>query len=322
MGQQIVIEKGELIVDNISFFIPAYNCEEWVEEAADSIMETNFENGDELIICNDCSTDNTANILKKIKEKYQDKDLTIITHKVNKGGPSARNTAIDKARNEIVFCLDSDNVLEKNSITPLKKFMLEQKADVASFGGLRYFKDGTEKEKTTHTWIYKEPDFTLQDALSTVKFPGASGNYMYTKEIWHRVRGFIPHTFGIDNWSYGIRVLFEGAKMVVLKDTYYFHRFGMEGDWLAFTKKYTPSLMALSILAPYLDKIKDSDVNYMINGGRHTWFENLDEHPIRLKTEKEMELDKKKKKIAQSIFKFISIFVPIKNWRRKIRELA
>lgn len=310
-------------MNNISYFIPAYNCEKWVEEAVDSIMETNFKDGDELIICNDCSTDNTASVLEKIKKRYKDKDLTIITHKINKGGSGARNTAIDSAKNEILFCLDSDNVLEKNSIAPLKKFMLEHKADTASFGGLRYFEDGTEKEQTTHTWIFKEPIFTLQDALSTIKFPGASGNYMFTKESWEKTKGYLAHIHGLDTWSFGFRQLAEGFKMVVLKDSYYYHRYGM-GDsyWVAFAKKYNPSLMALSVLAPYLDRINNDDVKYILNSGRHTWFENLDKHPIKLKTENEMEFEKKKRKIKHKIAKFISIFVLVKSWRRKIREFA
>ena len=44
---------------NISFFIPAYNCAKTVTESVISILETNFQEGDELIVVNDCATDNT-----------------------------------------------------------------------------------------------------------------------------------------------------------------------------------------------------------------------------------------------------------------------
>ncbi|MBC7401140.1 MAG: glycosyltransferase, partial [Mucilaginibacter sp.] len=71
-------------MNNISFFIPAYNCSDTITESVDSIMETNFMPGDELIIANDCSTDNTVDVLSILKIKYP--VINILTHKRNKGG--------------------------------------------------------------------------------------------------------------------------------------------------------------------------------------------------------------------------------------------
>ena len=52
---------------NISFFMPAYNSEKYIEEAVRSIMDTNFLDGDELVICDDCSNDITREILYTLK---------------------------------------------------------------------------------------------------------------------------------------------------------------------------------------------------------------------------------------------------------------
>ena len=56
--------------NNISFIIPAYNCSLTLEEAVCSIYNGNFEHGDEIIICNDGSTDDTADILRVLASKY------------------------------------------------------------------------------------------------------------------------------------------------------------------------------------------------------------------------------------------------------------
>jgi glycosyltransferase involved in cell wall biosynthesis len=51
----------------IRFVIPAYNCTETVHEAVQSILNGNFESSDEIILVNDSSTDNTADILASLQ---------------------------------------------------------------------------------------------------------------------------------------------------------------------------------------------------------------------------------------------------------------
>src|SRR6185312_5283936 len=114
-------------MQNITFFIPAYNCSKTIAESVDSIMKSNFDDSDELIIVNDHSTDDTAEVLKKLGEK--DPALTVIAHKTTKGGGAARTTAVENARHQLLFCLDADNVLAPGSIDPLKKYLIEHNAD-------------------------------------------------------------------------------------------------------------------------------------------------------------------------------------------------
>ena len=100
------VEKRPL---GISFFMPAYNCDVTVEESVESMMDGNFSEGDELVITNDSSTDGTGEVLDELKAKYP--ELKVVNHLRNKGGAAARNTAIEKTGNPLLFCLDSDNIL-------------------------------------------------------------------------------------------------------------------------------------------------------------------------------------------------------------------
>ncbi len=310
------------MTDNVSFFIPAYNCAETVEAAVDSIMESNFEDGDEVVIVNDASTDDTAEVLKKLQKKYADKKLIVLCNEVNMGAPGTRNKAIEHCRNDLLFCLDADNALEKRSIKPLKAFMRKHKADAAVFGEIRYFLNGTPKEQTTHVWRYKEPLYEAADCLAGLKFPGASGNYLFTKESWHKIRGYLPHLLSSDTWAFGFRQLMSGAKMVVLKDTYYFHRYGTNSNWVRHGGENI-SVRIFGVLAPYIDQIKDADVRYMTGRGRHCWFERLEERPIRLKTKADFAREKKiaefKAKAKKNFFKTLAKLTPVKSWRKRLR---
>jgi glycosyltransferase involved in cell wall biosynthesis len=63
----------------VSYFIPAYNCAQTIVESVESLFHGNFLEGDELIITNDGSSDNTPEILIHLKEKYPFKHLKFIS---------------------------------------------------------------------------------------------------------------------------------------------------------------------------------------------------------------------------------------------------
>ncbi|MFD2582236.1 glycosyltransferase family 2 protein [Pedobacter vanadiisoli] len=270
---------------NISFFIPAYNCEATVAESIDSIMLDNFEEGDELIIVNDCSTDGTEKILTKYFEKYP--FIKLVCHTRNKGGGAARNTAIELAKNELLFCLDSDNVLEKGSIKSIKKYLLENQADVVSFQLLQYFSKST--AEIDYTWTLKPGLFAKTDALAVGLTPGASGNYLFTKKSWLIAGGYPEFSGALDTWGFGIKQLLTDAKVMVLEDSFYYHRLLPTSYFLrdAWNKRKSISLRATQILIPFFDQISDKDIDYMLSTkNRYNWFENIEKRPISITEEK------------------------------------
>jgi len=273
------VEKKKI---NISFFIPAYNCEKTIEETVDSIFNNNFTLGDELVIANDASKDKTLELLEKLKDKYKDKEIKIINHNRNKGGAAARNTAIENTNNPLLFCLDSDNVLEENSISKLKDFLINSGSDVSAFREIRYFVNNI--REITHNWIYKEGLITLGYILSNYKIPPASGNYLFTKESWVRAGSYPEFAGALDTWGFGFRQVATGSKMRVMSDLYYYHRHGFESYWVSFSKKNSISLRALQIIIPFIDVIDDRDINYITSSKtRHIWFDNIEKRPLRIK---------------------------------------
>lgn len=266
---------------DISFFIPAYNCSKTITEAVVSIMETNFNAGDELIIVNDCSTDDTPDVLALLKERYN--KINIITHSRNKGGAAARNTAIENAGNELLFCLDSDNVLAAKSIPALKKYLIDNNADVASFQHQHYFLN--DKYDPEYTWSLPAGDFPLQNYLKGENTPGQHGNYLFTKQSWQNAKGYAEGTGALDTWTFGLRQAITGAKIIVLEDTFYYHRLDYENSyWMrdAEANLWSVSLKATQALLPFFDIIDEKYITYMLGKGRYIWFYKLKKAPIKL----------------------------------------
>ncbi|MEI6296918.1 MAG: glycosyltransferase family 2 protein [bacterium] len=270
---------------NISFIMPAYNCADTIVESVESIFKDNFEQGDELIIIDDASTDKTLETIKSLQKKYP--EIKTVSHNINKGSAAAgRNTGIDFSKNELIFCLDADNILAPNSIYPLKSHMLKNKAEVGAFGELRYFKK--DKKEINHKWIFKKNQVELQDALTGYYWPGPSGNYLFTKKSW-KISGRYEETLGgaYDSWAFGIKQLGAGFKIIILEDSFYYHRYGYDSTFIREENKVKASLVGLSVLIKFLPQINDSDIEYIMSSKhRYSWFENLEKKPIRLKNNK------------------------------------
>ena len=268
------VEKKSI---SVSFIIPAYNCSSTISETVASIIEGNFETGDEIIVVNDGSSDDTNAVLNNLKKTYS--IITVLNHTHNKGGGAARNTATEHATNPILFCLDSDNILKSSSIPQLKAFMLNNGSDIAAFQQLHYFSEN--KNEITHKWIFREGQTTLADYLSGAIVPGASGNYMFTKNSWKSSKGYPEFAGALDAWGFGLRQVATGHKMMVMPSSHYYHRCGHESYWVRESKKGITSLTALQILIPFLDQIAEDDIDYIMSRkGRHSWFDALDRRPI------------------------------------------
>ncbi|AMR31827.1 hypothetical protein A0256_10540 [Mucilaginibacter sp. PAMC 26640] len=265
----------------LSFFIPAYNCANTIGEAVDSIMESNFAQGDELIIVNDCSSDDTATALANLKAKYP--GISTFSHSINKGGAAARNTAVENAKHDLLFCLDADNVLAPNSIKQLLNYLIINNADVASFQNQHFFLNN--KLKPDYTWTLPAGEIALELYLSGQNTPGQHGNYLFTKQSWRNAHGYAEGTGALDTWTFGLRQAISGAKTVVLKDSFYYHRLNYgESYWMtdAEANMWSVSLKAAHALFPFYNRIEESYLNYMLGAGRYTWFYELKKRNLKL----------------------------------------
>ncbi len=112
------IKKEELV----SIIMPAFNCGEFIGITLDSVINQSYKNW-EVIIVDDCSTDNTANIV----QEYIKKDIRIKYHKLekNSGAAVARNKAIDLATGKYMAFLDSDDVWFPEKLAKQIDFMEE-----------------------------------------------------------------------------------------------------------------------------------------------------------------------------------------------------
>lgn len=89
----------------VSIVMPAYNCEKYIADAINSVIEQTYKNW-ELFVIDDCSTDNTESIARSFK----DPRVVCLKNTENSGPAVSRNRGIEAAKGEYIAFLDSDDV--------------------------------------------------------------------------------------------------------------------------------------------------------------------------------------------------------------------
>jgi glycosyltransferase involved in cell wall biosynthesis/SAM-dependent methyltransferase len=255
--------------------MPVYNGAETIGEAVESIMTDNIVFGDELIIVNDGSTDKTPQVLKALRKKFP--KIRAIDNKKNLGCPASRNIGIRAARNELIFNLDADDVLEAGSVQKLKNFLLINSADVAAFGEIHFFRTST--SQITHRWILPSGRISLADYLSGPYVPG--GNYLYTKKSWQKIGGYWEYGRGLHEfWGFSLKQIASGSRFYVAPSSHYYHRYGQSSLFTSEIGRDSKKLpVATRMIKPFFNKLDPSDVDYIKS--TPDWMAKLSARPIK-----------------------------------------
>jgi len=106
----------------VSIITPSYNSACFISETIESVMNQTYINW-EMIIVDDCSTDNSVGII----EEYVKKDARIKLFKLgeNSGAAIARNKALENASGRFIAFLDSDDLWMPDKLEKQIKFMLK-----------------------------------------------------------------------------------------------------------------------------------------------------------------------------------------------------
>lgn len=111
-----------------SIIIPGYNVQDYVSVAIESVLKQDFKDY-EIIVIDDCSTDNTSEVISKYK------DVKLIRNKENRASGGARNVGLDNANGEYIIFLDADDYLYANDVlSKIDKLIADQKVDVVYMG--------------------------------------------------------------------------------------------------------------------------------------------------------------------------------------------
>ena len=121
---------------SISVVIPAYNVGEYLGETIESALSQRVENT-EIIVVNDGSTDNTADVMRSFKDRIRP------IHQENRGVASARNVGLKSAHGELIAFLDGDDIWHSDNLLIKKAILADNPGLGGVFGDFEIFESTT-----------------------------------------------------------------------------------------------------------------------------------------------------------------------------------
>ncbi len=109
----------------VSIIIPIYNCENYIKYALDSVLMQTYKGKIEILVIDDASHDNSANIVMDYMKKYP--NIFYYKNEKNIGVGASRNIVIKKARGRFIALLDADDIWRKDKLEKQIDFMCENK---------------------------------------------------------------------------------------------------------------------------------------------------------------------------------------------------
>ena len=204
----------------VSIIVPIYNVSKYVEKCVSSLMEQTYENI-EFIFVNDCTPDNSIEILTRTLKKYPNryKSAQIINNKQNLGLAKTREVGILAATGEYIIHCDSDDWVEKNMIEELIKVATQEKADmvicdlILDYGTtLKYY-----PQKITNPITSKE----VQAKIINQEIHGSCCNKLIRRTVCNNIPSTSEHINLAEDEFFNIKVLNNNIRVVYLPKAFY-----------------------------------------------------------------------------------------------------
>lgn len=225
-------------MSKISVIVPIYNCELYIKECIDSILNQSFSDF-ELILVDDESTDNSYKICKE----YGDKRIKL--YSINHGGvSSARNFGLKKSKSDYVCFVDSDDILLKDYLMELYNLIIKYNASISEID-IGIYKDKLKDSNKVSLYNFDDMIKRLYSkyGIRTV-FPN---NKLYRKSLFSNIK--FENVVNEDEFIIH-KLLYCGKRIVVSDRKLYLYRIRSDSRQRTFSKD------RLNILNVFLEREK------------------------------------------------------------------
>ena len=164
----------------VSIIMGIYNCERTLDRCIDSILKQTYKNW-ELIMCDDCSKDNTLKLAQEYSNRYE--NIKVVMNKENSGLAYSLNQCLSAAKGKYIARMDSDDISLPRRIETQVKFLEEnQQYQVVGSSVILFDENGDKGLRST---------IERPNKYNTIKStPYAHPTIMMRKEVYDILGGY------------------------------------------------------------------------------------------------------------------------------------
>lgn len=187
----------------VSVIMPTWNRRQIIKRAVDSVMSQSYGNF-ELIVSDDGSTDGTEEFIRR---EYGNSPCLIYIRGNHRGVSHARNSALDRARGQLVAYLDSDNQWNPNYLMVMANALTDAPGKTSAYCGLRLINE-IQGTKFTRLSGYDRAALIERNFIDMNIF-------MHDRELRQRYGGFAHDLEPLEDWELILRYTRDVPPLVV-----------------------------------------------------------------------------------------------------------
>lgn len=207
---------------DFSVIMAVYNVEAYLEEAVESLIQQDYGfDHIQLILVDDGSPDNSGKICDTYQKKYPDN--IFVLHQENAGVSAARNAGLELATGTYLNFMDSDDKLERNAMSEVKKFFDTHgdETDVVSIP-LRFF-DGQEGDSHPQNKKFRDGNRVIDLSQENATQLSCSSSFL-KRQFLKDIRFDVRLAYAEDAKTLALYFLQNTATLGVVGTTHYLYR--------------------------------------------------------------------------------------------------
>lgn len=221
----------------VSVIMPAFNTASYIETSVRSVLDQTYRDI-EVLIVDDCSTDDTAAVAGRLAASDQRVRLLTMPH--NSGPGAVRDFGMSHARGDMMLFVDSDDIIRRDTVELCRRVATEDGAEVVKFNYLT-FTDGDEPPADTpqpgllsaESKLYcgREIDNPLLRQFSTAGPFGVAGDdigsgWCMVHRRFHDagIRHVTDRTLPCEDGIYSFDCMSRSRRVAYIGETLYYYR--------------------------------------------------------------------------------------------------
>ena len=249
----------------VSVTIACYNVEKYIKECLLSVLNQDFDSM-EVLVCDDCSTDNSLAIVGRIvKEHPRGNIVRIIRGEKNMGTAAIRNAGIDNAKGKYLLFLDGDDYLSENAVPILYRRMKDTDSEMVMGNHTLFIDEDNLNNVSSYNHSTEYPSEVINCHFAIAEWMKRRNTQYYPVALWNKlfnrsfllnnnIRCKLSHSI-IDDIYFAHQTMIKARKIAIVEDVTMFWRH-RNGSAMHIDVREDRMRIYLDVFDTILDEIK------------------------------------------------------------------